>query len=825
LDVPALGTLTVAAEGAPPVGVGDGQTFTIDDGSSPAVTFEYVIPVGNPYNPANVPIPLDVGASLSLVTKETAEAIQGVISAGRLRVNIVSADLGTGVISLAATPQASVSGSITVSGLPLTTTSWVGGSVDSEANPFSEAYGLNIEDNDFFGGIGSQVEILNGCVLRGLSFSGNRVGRPDVAVTACDPGVRYSGYYHGFSTFTRSGLITRAGLPLTGVDQLVGIVATGNDFSNLGHGAVSVYKDETKNNLFPFVIDTSITDNRAYNCGLSGVSPTMLALQTWGYFDLGTVASAVISGNNIENSVVLASLGRPLLTVYTAGSLSAHILVQPYITATDINVRGNTILGGSSTALVVDLVSQVASAISVFNGLGLFCRDFSITDNRVHGVSLAASSNVMPVTSHIFAGSPLSPAEGSSSAITGLDISRNMVVEASSPYEFWDSTTTALSTAGAIPLVGGITVNGVLVVSAMSIDNNLVDVTRQTISIVGGPPPVYFNGHILVTSGVVGTTGGVLVAGSISGNQLNVSNDNAIGDFLKYTYGVFCQMSCSNVKVDANKVILSGSDTGGFFFGNGGALWGTFLLGSSVSNNSITASNNTPGGNQAFLGVYTNVGVSGSEFCNNTFASAYSSPFDGGIFADSAAPFFQTVVSGNSIVAALGVKVAGLISDSSFAANSVAGDSTPSAQGFWFVDTVTNTAISGNTVRYVTRGFQFDADVLGSSITGNGVRDAEEGFRFGNPSQVLATAISANSVSVSVRGFLFTNCTLNSLAITGNTVYGDGIGTDAAVGGLPAVPPTGTCTGNVGANLGGGSTWASWAGAGPRVAVYINLND
>jgi hypothetical protein len=825
LDVPALGTLTVAAAGVPPVGVGDGQTFTIDDGSSPAITFEYVIPPGNPYNPANVPISFDVGAGLSEVTKKTAEAIQGVISAGRLRVNVVSADLGTGVISLAAIPQASVSGSITVSGLPLTTTSWVGGSVVADANPFSEAYGLNIEDNDFFGGIGSQVEILNGCVLRGLSFSGNRVGRPDVAVTACDPGVRYSGYYHGFSTFTRSGLITRAGLPLTGVDQLVGIVATGNDFSNLGHGAVSVYKDETKNNLFPFVIDTSITDNRAYNCGLSGVSPTMLALQTWGYSDLGTVASAVISGNNIENSVVLASLGRPLLTVYTAGSLSAHILVQPYITATDINVRGNTILGGSSTALVVDSVSQVASAISVFNGLGLFCRDFSITDNRIHGVSLAASSNVMPVTSHIFAGSPLWSAEGSSAAITGLDISRNMVVENSSPYEFWDSTTTALSINGAFPLVGGITVNGVLVVSAMSIDNNLVDVTRQTISIVGGPPPVYFNGHILVTSGVVGTTGGVLVAGSISGNQLNVSNDNAIGDFLKYTYGVFCQMSCSNVKVDANKVILLGSDTGGFFFGNGGALWGTFLLGSSVSNNSITASNNTPGGNQAFLGVYTNVGVSGSEFCNNTFASAYSSPFDGGIIANSAAPFFQTVVSGNSIVAALGVKVAGLISDSSFAANSVAGDSTPSAQGFWFVDTVTNTAISGNTVRYVTRGFQFDADVLGSSITGNGVRDAEEGFRFGNPSQVLATAISANSVSVSVSGFLFTNCTLNSLAITGNTVYGGGIGTDAAFGGTAAVPLTGTCTGNVGANLGGGSTWTIWAGTGPRVAIYLNLND
>jgi len=833
LDVPALGTLTVAATGVPPVGVGDGQTFTIDDGSSPAITFEYVIPNTSAYNPANVPIFLDLSSSLAVVTRETVGAIQGVISAGRLRVNIVSLNTGTGVISLAATPQASVSGSITVSGLPLTTTSWVGGSVVADANPFSEVYGLNIEDNDFLGGIGSQVEILNGCVLRGLSFSGNRVGRPDAAVTACDPGVRYSGYYHGFSTFTRSGFITRADLPLSGVDQLAGVVATDNDFSNLGHGAVSVYKDETKNNLFPFVIDTSITNNRAYNCGLSGVSPTMLALQTWGYFDLGTVASAVISGNNIENSVVLSSLGRvtSLLgssTVYTDGSLSAHILVQPYITATDINVRGNTILGGSSTALAVDSVSQVASVISVFNGAGLFCRDFSVTDNRIHGVSLAASSNVMPVTSHIFAGSPLSPAEGYATAITGLDISRNMVVEASSPYEFWDSTTTSLSINGAIPLVSGIAVNGVLGVSAMSIDNNLVDVTRQTISVSGGPPPVYFNAHILVTSGVIGSIGGVLVAGSVSGNQLNVSNYNGSTNFFEYTYGVFCQMSCSNVKVDANKVILLGSDTGGFFFGNGGSLWNTFILGSSVSNNSITARNNTPGGNQVFLGVYTDVGVSGSEFCNNTFASVYSSPFDGGIIADSAAPFLQTVVSGNSIVAALGVKVAGPISDSSLTGNSVAGDSTPSAQGLYFVDAVTNTAISGNTVRYATNGFQFDADVLGSSITGNGVRNATDGFQFGNGFQVLATAISGNSVSVTSNGFVFTGCTLNSPAITGNTVYGDG-STAAALGGVASVPVSGTCTGNVGANLGAGQTWDTWAGTGPRIAIYTAgpnpLND
>lgn len=827
LDVPALGSLTVAAVGVPPAGVGDAQTFTIDDGLNPAVTFEYVIPASGSYNPANVPIRLDVNSNLAFVTKETVNAIQGVISTGRLLIAIGSANTGTGVINLVGPPQASVSGSITVSGLPLVAVTWVGGSAVGDANAFGEVYGLNIEDNDFFGGIGSQVEILNGFVARGLSFSRNRVGRADAAVVPCDPGVIYPGYYHGFSTLIRSGLVSRANVPLAGADQSIGIVATDNDFANLGHGAIHVYKDETKNNLFPFVIDTSFTNNRAYNCGLSNVAPTMLAVEAWDYISFGVLASVTIAGNNIEDSVVRSSGGRITeyggsLPIYSDAATSAHILVRALFTATDITVRNNTILGGFSTALPVDSVSQVASVISVFPGTGSYCRDFSVTDNRIHGVSLAAASNVWATGSHIFVGSPLSPAEGIASLISGLDISRNMIVEASSELEFWDSSTSVQSINGGIPAAAGITVNGVFLVTGLSIDNNLVDVTRQTISVVGGPPAVYFNGHVLLTSGDPGNNAGLIVVGSVSNNQMNVLNNTGTGNPFFYTYGVFCQMSLSNVKMDGNKVVLSGSDTGGFFIGNAGTLWSTFMLGSSLSNNSATATNNTVGGNQRFLGLYLDNGFTGSEICNNTFASTYANPFDGGIYADGTA-FVQSVVSGNSIVAARGVYVNATTTDSTFSANAVAGDSTPSDQGFYFTDTVTNTTVSGNSVRYATTGFQFDSDVLGSSIVGNGVRDAAEGFQFGNGFQVLATAISANSVSVSTNGFVFTGCTLNSPAITGNTVYGDG-STATALGGV-AAGPSGTCTGNVGANLGAGQTWATWAGTGPRVAVYLNLND
>jgi hypothetical protein len=624
------------------------QTFTINDGVFPALTFQYLERGQSPTNPAFIPVVVEPSATPQQVRDATVAEINKQTSARRFFV-LATLDASPAVMNLFGPAVATTAGSISVSNNPplvpdgqappITTGNWNNGVAGATYNPFRAVENIAITGNQIFGGCGSQIEILNGHVSRNISMSNNNITRdpdptPDFFGEYNNPG-----YYYGLSMYHRSAFAS-AQFSVLGAFQAENTTVDSNVFSNLDYGAVSVYKSMTRNNLAATINTTRIASNTVTRCGMRGIGNSILAVEMQEAKDIQTPAdiNTTITDNQIFNCTVYCDYTNPVQVGTLADITASHILTQSLTYSFGLDITQNSITNGSATT-TFDGEFQIACGIT--SKTGQFAQNWEISNNEIAGVDIRVLNNGggIAVASHIFVGSPAGPNQWYSASLLGLNIDSNNLFDG----------------AGRRFVVGGTAYSVATCILNWQVQNcfgisysgNTISASNQGIPSPAVPGNFAVGSilHFAVDAGSVPPEAGNIGVATIGNNRITTTSNVTAG-------AIQLQASLLGVGLHDNKIVTQGTVTAGIVLGNEGFFFPVLGVGVTLTGNSVVSTTNNA--IQAFV-VGLDLGLAQGTFTGNTVSSPTGwlagFSFGGVVGGSTATPLGAVTISGNAVFA------------------------------------------------------------------------------------------------------------------------------------------------------------------------------
>jgi hypothetical protein len=644
IEVPA-GVLS-ANQLLPAPGSGFFDTFTINDGLNPALTFQYLtegIPQGNT---AWVPIRIEYGQEDAKVREITLATILVAVSRGRLNLHAFADPADSSTIQLVSLPEATGSGAITKAplGSALTITNWSGGvpSLTGKDNDFEPCEEILVSENECYGGIGIRLEVLNGLVSSGVEISRNQVWRDGGSPFGVQAPYWNLDHYAGTSLNFRSSFASNA--PSYEGRRLVeGLRVSENEYRDLGYGAVSLYKSETRNNASPSLSGMTVSKNQASGCGTSGKNSSLIEVVTAGTEEACSMFSLDIEGNLVQESSCYADQASvSSVSSFPACAVASHFLVTPLVGAFGVSVRNNQVRSGSAEA-TQDFFS-LASAFTFRSGL--ISDRVGFSGNTVEGLLVQATCALQDpaIASHYFVGEP---ANGETFANWGVFL-RELTFEGNQAVENGPLGGRRVANGGTRVLSGSFVLYQVGETNQGAVRGNSISLGQETVTGLSAS----LGGILVESADLTGGLPGVpnsVKALNFSDNQVLVVR-NLVTFF---TAGISLQAALDGVGISNNQLSAAGQSAGGILVGNGGVVFPTPVRGSCFAGNSIrglTANVTTA------INIGTGAAPSGlieTTFTGNSITNLASDAtgWDDG-FAFGLSPLYSVTVTGNVTKAA-----------------------------------------------------------------------------------------------------------------------------------------------------------------------------
>jgi hypothetical protein len=287
---------------------------------------------------------------------------------------------------------------------------------------------------------------------------------------------------------------------------------------------------------------------------------------------------------------------------------------------------------------------------------------------------------------------------------------------------------------------------------------------------------------------LIGTTGGMQFAGPLGSPSVSATTING-NTIYSGTYGILSSVACSLVECVANSIA---SATG---------------ISLTVASSNISISNNIM--DISVDGMVID-GASNSTFIGNAISGSSGNGMRFTAAATSCSASDNTIT-----VDTYPIQISSSSSNLTISGNSLYSTSSHaiSVSGAASYLTITGNS-SDSAAPSAACGYIISGSLSNSSITGNSINAYLYGINFTSSSTFAYNTISSNNVKLDTTdgvvtsvGFVFTNRTLSRTTLTGNTVQSD----NAATGGTPTSPATGTCISNSGTTTSGANSWDDWA--------------